>query len=232
MAKIVYTLGTVKGSIAGLTFQGNRSGYIVRRRPQVHKSSTQKQTLAHSKLQHWLYEWQQLTSSQQMAWNTFALAHPKPNKFGELKSLTGANFFMSCNYMTDLTGVGLITDPPVYALPDAAPTFTLIATVDALKINYTSSFDYTDQSLIIWATPPTTRNTATINQLRKFVLINNSDPSNPQDITSAWESAMGITWNPHTQFPSANIFISLQPVGELSGITGALLVNSISTRGL
>jgi len=222
MARIVYIIGTLKGSIGGITFQGNNSGYIVRQKPTLHKSSTVKQTNAHSLLQTYLYRWQQITETNRMNWNVFAGLNPKTNKFGEVKTLTGLNYFFSCNYMRTLMGQTQLDDPPSLDLPDAAPVFTVSADASNLEISGLDTYDYTNNALIIWTTLPTHRNTVTNNQIRKFVEIITANPGSPYNINTNFQVATKINYDPLTYFPGAMINICIEPIRVSSGITGTL----------
>jgi hypothetical protein len=222
MARIVYIIGTLKGSIGGITFQGNNSGYIVRQKPTLHKSSTVKQTNAHSQLQTYLYRWQQITETNRMNWNVFAGLNPKTNKFGAVKTLTGLNYFFSCNYMRTLMGQTQLDDPPSYDLPDAAPTFSVNADTGSLQLIDLDTYDYTNNAIIIWTTLPTRRNTLTNNQIRKYVEIITANPGSPFSISDEWQDATKIDYDPIALFPGAMLNICIEPVRVSSGITGTL----------
>ena len=232
MARIVYIIGTLYGSVGGSTFQKNASGYIVRQRPQLSKKSTLKQYSAHNKLQNWLANWNQLGGTNQMAWNVFAMANPKTNKFGQVKNITGANWFMSVNYMRTLLGLTVLDSPPTYTIPDAAPNFEIELFSDNIKINFLGSFDYTNNSLIVWVTPPTNRTTVSVNQIRKFSFTQASTPANPLTITSNWQSTIGINWDPLDFFPNSYITVCLQSVRRSSGISGVLLCKQANTDSI
>jgi hypothetical protein len=229
MAKIVYTIGELKGSIGGLTFQNNSSGHTVRQRPQTTKSSTRKQQVSHQSLQSLLWNWSQLTTTQRDNWNAFASVHTKTDKFGEVKTLTGANWFLSCNFMRILMGSALLLDPPGYDLPSDAPSFILTLTASQLLVEVTGSIDWSTMSLIIWGALPTKRQKSTINQIRKYISVQQSDPGGAMDITSEWETATGLVWNPTVQFPNANIFICLETIRKSSGITSPILCTKENT---
>jgi len=232
MARIVYSLGELKGSIGGNTFQNNRAGHIVRQRPTVKKQSTLKQQAAHASHHNLLYQWQQLTSDQKDAWNTFAATYPKTNKFGENKTLTGHNFFLSCNYMRLAISLSILADPPEHILPGEPPSFTIDLEQYSLNVERTGSISYAEDALIYWISLPTRRQTTSINQIRKWVAIEASEPGNPLDLTAAWEAATGIVWNPVQNFPNSNIFVCLQTVSKASGITSALLCAKASTSDI
>jgi len=222
MAKIVFTLGTIVGSIGGLTFQENGSGYIIRRRPQPNKSSTTLQQTAHQNLQNWLNKWQGLTDTNRMNWNTFAGLNPKTNKFGQVKNITGANWFMSVNYMRILQSLSQLNDPPTYTLPHSLGTWDVSTGMTTISITGLNTFDYTDTSYIIWTTLLTTRSKPTINQIRKYLGIVSADPGATYDITTLWNTATKLTYSSSLFSGNAKFYICLEPVCKSSGITGAL----------
>lgn len=232
MARIVYTLGELKGSIGGVTFQNNASGHIVRQRPIVRKSSTIKQQASHASHQNLLHEWDLLTVTEKDLWNAFALVHTKVDKFGQTKSLTGANWFLSVNYMRLLMSLSILTSPPAYSVPSPAPTFTIQLFPDKILIFINPTYSTVSSNLIIWGALPTTRVMPTINRIRKYITIITAPFSNPFDITTAWETATGLTWDPLNIFPTSNIFICLENIGMATGITSPMLCAKENVSGI
>ena len=232
MARIVYTLGELKGSVGGLTFQQNSSGKIVRQRPQVSKTSTIKQQLSHANHQNLISQYQSLTSSQKDLWNTYASLYTKKNKFGESKKLTGQNWFESVNYQKLIRSLTSFTTPPAHTIPQDSPRSEIIISGDTISINVLSAVNYAITEVNIWTTIPTTRQKPSVNQIRKFVGIITGSSDNPLDITALWESATQMTWEPLVLFPKANIFICLESVSTTSYITAPLLCTKINTQSL
>ena len=232
MAKIIYTLGELRGSIGGLTFQNNASGHTVRQRPVPKKSSTVKQQASHASHQNLLHEWDLLTVTEKDLWNSFASVHDKVDKFGTSKTLTGANWFLSVNYMRLLMGLSILTSPPAYSVPSSAPTFTIQLLPDSLKVFINPTYSSVASNLIIWGSLPTTRVKSTINQIRKYITIITAPFTNPFDITTAWEVATGITWDPLNIFPTSNIFICLENIGKATGITSPMLCAKENISGI
>jgi len=230
MARIVYTIGEIFGSIGGLTFQRNRSGKIVRMRPTVGKKSTSKQQSAHLTHNNLLRGWQLLTNAEKDLWNTYALTWVKVNKFGQDKSLTGQNWYESLNYFRTLLSLSLFTSPPAHDLPTSPPTFEILLSDSSIEINFTSAHDYADSPVIVWVTVPTRKISNSINQIRKYALIIDSAPADPLDITSEWETATGIPWSPLVAFPNANIFVCLESVKASSGITSPMICQKANTE--
>lgn len=231
MARLTFGGGVagMKGSIGGTTFQTNSAGAFARQRPYVKKSSSLKQQVSHQSHQNLLYQYSLLIPDDKDAWNTFAAAHDKINKFGQTKTLTGANWFLSVNYMRLLTGESLLTSPPDYNLPTDAPVFTIDLTAGGISLEIDAEFSWSDMAVVVWTSTPTSRQKPSINQIRKYVEVFTTDPGTPVDITSAWETATGLSWTPLVNFPSANIFICLQVICISSGITSPLLCTSANT---
>lgn len=232
MARIVYTVGEIFGSIGGLTFQRNSSGKIVRMRPTVGKKSTSKQQRSHLTQNNLLRGWQLLTNTQKNSWNDYASVWMKQNKFGQEKQLTGQNWYTSVNYMRKILSLSELTDPPAHDLPESPPTFTLQLSATEIKINFTSAHDYADSPVIVWVTIPTRKISNSINQIRKFALIIDSEPADPLDITAEWETASGLDWAPASNFPNANIFVCLESVKASSGITSPMICTKDNTTNL
>src|SRR3990167_8787809 len=126
MARIVYTIGELFGSIGGLTFQRNRSGKTVRMRPTVGKKSTTKQQESHLTHNNLLRGWQLLSLADKNEWNTYADTFTKTNKFGQEKELTGQNWYESINYWRNVLGLSELTTPPAHDLPTSPPTFEIL----------------------------------------------------------------------------------------------------------
>lgn len=231
MARILFgpLVTSVKGSIAGVTFQQNTSGQIIRRRPQLSKASTNKQTTAHSDLQRLLFEWQQITESQRDDWNTYASVYTKTNKFGEVKTLTGMNWFTSVNWWRLALGESILSDPGTRILPTDPPAFAMLISASDLLIQFLESHDYVNYPVAVWASLPTKKSTLSINQIRKLITIITSAPANPLNITTEYETATGLNWNPSVDFPNANLFVCLESVAKQTGITSPMLCTKNTT---
>lgn len=231
MARVVYgpLVSNVKGSIGGVTFQGNPSGSIIRTRPQLSRVSTNKQTTSHGKLQYWLYQWQNITQDQRDQWNMFAQVWVKENKFGEEKTLTGWNWFFSVNWWRKAMDLSQLSSPPAHNVPPSAPSFGMELSAGDIVLRFLEAFDFTLNNVAVWSSAPTRRNTLSINQIRKLVTVIKVDPGDTLDITSTWETAVGIDWNPAALFPNANVYFCLEAINKSSGITSPMLCTKNDT---
>ncbi len=229
MAKIIPLLGEIVGSIAGNTFQRNKSGQTVRSRPRVTKRSTGKQTIWHQNHQRFLHKWQTLTQPQRDDWNTYSTTWTKDNKFGQTKTLTGANWYEAINSISfNVDGV-FVDSPPAHTLPDAVPNYEIIATADKLYIHLLASFDETNNYLYVWCCPPTLGNTFSQNRIRKLIGKVMVLGETYIDVTSEWEKATEMSYNPIGSFPSCNLFFFIQTISRTSYITSPMLFKSCNT---
>jgi hypothetical protein len=229
MARIVYTLGQLKGSIGGLTFQNNSSGAIVRQRPQPAKGITTKQSNTHVNHIKWLYEWQQLSQAQRNLWNVYANTWTKINKFGEVKKLTGLNWFETSNYHIQSIGESILQSPPAHDLPQTPPSFNIEITDTIIYLVMNEAHDYYNYPVLVWVSQPIRRNTQTINQTRRLAMIITNLNTNPISIKTEWELATELPFSPLSLFPNANLFVCLQSMARTSGITSTLLCKSVNT---
>lgn len=230
MARIQYgpLVSEVYGSIAGVTFQHNASGAIARKRPILSHTSTIKQTGAHDAHYEWLYRWQQLTQSQRDAWQLYASVYTKLNKFGQSKKLTGLNWFETSNYWRSKIFLPQLSDPPAHTLPPSPPAFNVNASIDQFYLFIHGGWDFINTPVIVWASAPTRRNTLSINQIRKFVVIEYTDASSFIILTDPWKIAFNLNWDPAGIYKDTNIFVCIQTLHKDSGITSPFLCSKIN----
>jgi len=225
MAKIIFgpIVESAKGSIGGVTFQSNAAGTIIRSRPHVSRKSTHKQNIKHLVIAKINWRWQQLTEAEREQWNTFAATYTKTNKFGQVKKLTGLNWFFSVNFWRIQINLAHLTTPPIYGSPMAPPDFSLILSNSAIKINFLEAHNFDLYPVAVWGMLPTKRSSFSLNQTRKLIEVIEVPPSDPYDITTNWSDKIEIAWNPSVSFPSANIFICLESFTRSTGITSTML---------
>lgn len=225
MARVQYGGGVTSfvGSIKGNTFQNNSSGTIVRGRPSIRRKATILQTTTHSLHIAMLAGWQALTPSQKSSWNDYALAWPKINKLGQTKQLTGQNWYESVNIKLIQIGASPVSVPATHTLPASPPAFTIDITDDDFIIHTDEGFNWTENAVNVWATLPTRKITLNVNQIRKLIQTQTTDPSGAITITAGWETATGLPWNPSNRFPGTNIVVCLESICKASGISSAFL---------
>jgi len=230
MAKVRYgaTVTGITGSIGGWTFSSNRSGNIIRTRGFPSKSSTQKQTTSHQAFISLLNQWQTVSFANKTLWDAFALANTKTTKFGDVRTLTGLNWYQSINSFYVLLGQAVIDAPPAHVLPPAVQAFNVSINATSIKIFFTPDFNPANSGLIIESTPLLTRVTSSVRSNFRFTKIITAGPVGTIDLTSDWETAHNISYPPGASPTNGQIFIMIRTIEKTSGIASTGLINSDS----
>lgn len=213
----------IRGSIGGNTYQKNGAGTIIRTRSNPRSTSTINQQLSHQRHQKRLVAWSGLALSDRQQWNAYASLYPKQNKFGVSKRITGQNWFESVNSNLEIIGQPLLTLPPIHDLPNAVNTFGIIFIHGQLFISFDQPQDATNDTLLIWATPITSRSTLSVNQIRRLIGITGGGVIGGFSIGSMYANTFpGDSAN----IPLAvnkQIIVCIQTVHNTSGISSPLL---------
>lgn len=120
MARVLNPLmsGEAKGSIGGNTYAAWRGLHVVRRKPVPSRRMRTTQPANRSLLGFLSREYGTLDDGQRDLWETYALNHPHPDRFGGTFILSGQNAYVMLNHSAvRLGGFGALqvtppTDPP------------------------------------------------------------------------------------------------------------------------
>ncbi len=227
MARVLYgaLITELRGSIGGFTFQPNSSGNIVRTRPTGRKASTRKQTIAQALHASFLSLWLNLSLADRILWNDFAALHTKINAFGEVKTLTGMNWFESIGQNRLKMGLSVLDQPPVFALPVGVPAFTVTLDPVTLEITFTPNFTPVGTDLIIWTTQPVSRVTTSLREAFRLTKIVTGDNYGTIDLKADWIATHSIPWPPTANTSCFQIGIMVQTCLQASGICSAGVIN-------
>lgn len=221
MAKVQYgsIITDMSGSIGGITFQKNRSGSIARLRSGTRKNTTPKQSEAHALHTALIREFSLLTLPEKQAWDLFADANPKTDKFGTERVLTGQNMFESLNYWYLRFGFPLLKAPPIITLPTPVPTYNILLDTTQIGIEFAPPFEPASNSLIIFTTPPTNRVTQSMRPLWRFTIADASPSYSIIDFTTQWEEAHGIDHPAGGTGGNYNIGVLVMTICNVCGFT-------------
>lgn len=197
MARVLYGphITNIKGSIGGLSFQENKSGAIVRLRPSTPFISSSRQNERHTAFSEILGRWDNLTLAEQQQWATFAALNPKTNFWGELKNLSGYNWFMSIGILRRIVWNPVPSIPPVYASPIMIPAFTTSLSVTQLLITWPAPIvvsGYTFYYASNLLRTPSLKNRKNLT----YVGYSSNFAGSNIDLTSRWVDTFNIAWPP------------------------------------
>ncbi len=221
----------ISGSIGGFTFQKNRSGRIIRSRGGTFKSSTPKQTISQSAHTTAIARWMELSFAEKELWNLFAIANTKVDKFGNVRTLSGLNWFESINATRLCFGLSLLLAPPIFSLPASPPAYDFTASATQLLIDFNPPFEPVDTGLKIWTTPPLTTITNSLQSQYRLTKCIQSASYDVLDITADWVAAHNIPYPPSSNTYCFTIGVLIQSCLLDNGICSAGTSN-ISSTGL
>lgn len=200
MARVQYGGGVTafRGSIAGTTFQTTTAGPINRVRSAPRKRTTVKQAAIQSQSFSLLVAWRNLIIDQQAAWNAYALANPRQDKYGTEKLNSGFNAFCTLNANRVLCGNAPLTDPPD---PESPPGITLIefaAIADEIGLDIVPDADKPGTFAAIYLTPPRITAASLPRSALRLVAVEPCEEASHYELTPAWEATFGLTLPPST----------------------------------
>ncbi len=113
MARITYgaLIESINGSIGGTTFQTNRYGFSVKRKPVPSKPNTPSQNAKKSTIAQVSQDWIGLTAANRTAWNTYAATFPRPSRLNPDSDLNGVNYFQAYHLFSFQRNDDVVTDP-------------------------------------------------------------------------------------------------------------------------
>lgn len=223
MARVTYGsfITSLKGSIGGITFHQNTSGNIARKKPAQLFKSTQLQSDSNVLFSQMRSAWSALTSAQQTLWNNFAALHTRTNYFGEVKTLTGYNWFMSINTNSLLCSGSIIPVPPAYSLPANPTAFLLIISATNIFIVFTASYSHSTLYTISYTTPPLRSESLRNRNKLRLTSVSVPGTSLAYNITTAFLAAIGQTSIPISPATNVKILSSLAAISNASFISSA-----------
>ena len=197
MARVNYSgiVTELVGNIGGSTFQKNGSGFIVRNVGHCRKSSSTAQRLQHQKHYATLNEYSNLILDNKLLWRSFASAHPRIDKFGTSKFISGANWFQSINSNLKLLDLSKLLVPPVYEMPVAVPIMALECRNNGLWWNITAGTGNTRDYLELYTSNVMLTSTGNVYRFLRSNYIALAQNPALIGITEDWELLHGSVYN-------------------------------------
>lgn len=150
--KIVGTLGTYSGKLAGLIFSHNKGGAYVKQFKIPTNPQTPAQTAVRERLSQLSKNWGAvLTEAQRLSWKLFADTFPIVNTLGAAQNVTGIAMYNKVNGILLNAEEGIINDPPVDLEVSSSLTMDITAAVGAtavIDLTYTPVLSATEKLYI------------------------------------------------------------------------------------
>jgi len=220
MARVTYGALVTKlaGSIGGVTFQENTSGSIAKLRSKQTVNPTSLQAQYQNRLSYLVSLWPTLTQIQKDAWNTFAAANDHTTPWGDIKTLSGYQWFLSCNLRRMLYWASAIIVPPVWYVPAPPATFTIETAAGYIRAAWVPDYN-APQDLVAYCSLPLKQSSL---KLRRSLFLIKTYLGAPLktnwDLTTEIEALFNVTWATFYANSSCNIIIRLMQGSFTKGL--------------
>jgi hypothetical protein len=228
MARVTYgeSVTEYAGSIGGVTFQKNASGNIARLRPNPTVNPLPSQAYYQNKMSNFVAAWHNLTNVQKTSWDDFAIAHDHTTPWGDVKTLTGFQWFLSCNLHRTKHIDTVIETAPAWFAYGAPPAFTIETHTDYIRAAWVPG--YNGNNLLGYISLPLQQSSLKLRRglfyVQKFIAVPEIDN---WDFTTSFEDLTNVVWADF--FASANCYIIIRILngsigdGLLSSFTSAIV---------
>lgn len=229
MARVIYgeSITELIGSIGGITFQRNASGTIARHKPDPPVNPSQGQSDQQYLLTKLVATWPTLTPAQKATWDALASAHDHVSPWGDIKTLNGYQWFLTCNLYCLLASDPIQTSAPAYSPPAPPDAFTLISYEYNLYCQFPSNYSAIPDHLFVYLTLPIRHNSLKLRKSMFLVDVDDTFNANQLVLTSLFESLAGISWASFQGSADANIICRLLRVQNNTGLTSAFTTSLV-----
>lgn len=194
MARIIYSglIESIRGSIAGTTFQKNRYGHTVKRKPNMVRPATPFQNRQKQLISRATKAWRELTDSVRDSWNTWASTYPSYSRFNPSAELSGYAVFVRSQVYGLLAADTIRTIEPSFTLNiDDTLSLSLARISDTLMLSPNSITEDESWTVLIFASRPFSDSQNFIGTKTRFIrAISNSDGA--YNIASEYAAVFGV----------------------------------------
>lgn len=207
MARITYSglIDEINGSIGGTTFQRNRYGFTIKRKPSGRQSGTSSQLTRRNSMYRVQQGWIGLTVSERANWNTYASTFPEPSRLNPDSFLNGVNLFEKYHLLKALDGTNILDDP--VGLQETLSFDQLSIEIVGAAANMTSEITVSGASWIflLYLSRPVRETAALSKSLTRFIESFTVVGNNTEDIAINYTNIFGF-------IPSADDFVQTRRV--------------------
>jgi len=195
MARVTYGGGVseFKGSIGGVTFQRNTSGPIIKLRTIFPVNPSPFQSPKQQRLSFLVSSWSLLSQANKDLWDAFALAHDHTTPWGDVKTLSGYQWFLSVNLYRLIHHSTILSSPPTWTAYDPPDQFTIECTSTYIKVLWDPGYDAT--SLMAYVSLPLRQSSLKLRRPMFFCKYYFASPELSEwDLTTEVSTLYNVTW--------------------------------------
>jgi len=214
------TITDITGSMGGTTFSKNRAGNIMKNRAIGKRGATTKQSLALQANNNLIAEWNNLTNIEKDVWNAYSLANTLTNRWGEVKTLTGYNWYQLINNASRFDESGQQVAPPAFAIPVAFPSLSAVLDATKIELTWSVNVDPNVTGLMLYSSSPNKSNAVFNRGQYRLLDIVGIDFTSVFDVTTAWSDAFNIDYLSLSAESLFNLSFLAVPFNKTSFVTG------------
>ena len=212
MARVTYGSGVTEynGSIGGITYQKNTSGNIAKLRSKFTVNPTPLQSTYQNRMSYLVSLWPTLSQYNKDLWDAFALAHDHTTPWGDVKTLSGYQWFLSCNLKRMLYHSTAISVPPTWATQTPPPVFVI--NYDVWNIWLTFTPDYSPANdIIVYCSLPLKQSSVKLRRSLFLIKVMYNSLTIPNlYLTTEVAALIGTPWNTFTNNVDCNLIFRMQ----------------------
>jgi len=196
MARVTYgeSITEYAGSIGGVTYLRNASGPIAKLRSKPLVNPSPDQSTHQGNMATLVTYWPTLSQANKDAWDAFAAAHDHVTPWGETKTLSGYQWFLSVNLNIISLSITMRDTPPTWDSTPPPASFDLVATSTYLRAEWDPLYDPVD-SLLFYLSLPLRQSSLKLRRSIFFVyFMYTPDPLASFNLTSYFQALAGVTW--------------------------------------
>jgi hypothetical protein len=211
----------LRGSVKGTTFQRNAAGSIAKGKNNSRFSPSNAQSYELADFSTIASLWSNMAFGYKDEWNVFANANPRTDFWGNVKNITGYQWFMSVNRALSLIGSTLIEQGTYDSTVLPVPTYTLQASSSYIRMNFGAGLNLSDRYIIVNVTGPRRYSSSKSRQAIFYVKQVTGNPIQYIDFTSEWETFFGITWASFYAQYNAGLVVYPYSINIFNGVSSA-----------
>lgn len=211
MARVTYGGGVTEfaGSIGGVTFLRNPSGPIAKLRSNPPVNPSLQQSGYQVQLATLVAYWSTLSQANKDTWDVIATTHDHTTPWGETKTLSGFQWFLSCNIHRLKRYSTYLDAAPAWYVPPPPPAFTIETSATYIRCAWSPNY-VTIENLLGYVTLPLRQSSLKLRRSLFYVgYLHQVGSIATWDLTSVIESLFNVTWATFYASADCNIIIRL-----------------------
>lgn len=223
MARVTYGSGVTElaGSIGGVTYQKNTSGNIARLRPNPVVNPTALQATYQTNMSILVSYWPTLSQADKDLWNARGAANDHTTPWGEIKTLSGYQWFMVANLHRLSLSMAILDTPPAWFSIGSPPSFVIETSATYIR-GYWSTAIPASYRKKLYVTLPLRQSSLKLRRSLFYIAtIVSGTPITYWDFTTEFEALANVTWATFFASADCSIIARVLLLSTSAGIAGA-----------